>query len=56
MNWLLGDGDINHPAYLSEDNSPASTTNISKEDIAAIKKALKHVSDANAILSTLISK
>lgn len=56
MNWLLGDGDINHPAYLSEDNSPASPSNISKEDIAAIKKALKHVSDANAILSTLISK
>ena len=54
MNWLLGDGDINHPVYLSEESSPA-TSNISKEDLAAIKKALKHVSDANALLSKIIS-
>ena len=33
-----------------------TTSNISKEDLAAIKKALKHVSDANALLSNLISK
>lgn len=53
MNWLLGDGDINQPAYLPE---TSAGSNISKEDLAAIKKALKHVSDANALLSNLISK
>lgn len=55
MNWLLGDGDINHPVYLSEESSQGPS-NISKEDLAAIKKALKHVSDANALLSKIISK
>ena len=50
MNWLLGDGDINHPAYLHEQGS------VAQADHKAIQKALNLISQANAVLTDYISK
>lgn len=50
MNWLLGDGDINHPTYLQEQGT------VDQADHKAIQKALNLISQANSILTDYISK
>ena len=51
MNWLLGDGDLNHPAYLKD-----SPNAVDKAEHEAIQKALNLISQANSILTDYISK
>ena len=50
MNWLLGDGDINHPPYLQEQGT------VDQADHKDIQKALNLISQANSILTDYISK
>lgn len=51
MNWLLGDGDLSHPAYLKD-----SPNTVDKAEHEAIKKALNLISQANNILTDYISE